>query len=42
VLKWARLLEHARGEVLSDAEVRKFWQLYEQILGRRAATGNAP
>jgi hypothetical protein len=37
----ARVLEHARGEVLSDAEVRKFWQLYEEILRRRAAAGNA-
>jgi hypothetical protein len=37
----ARVLEHARGEVLSDAEVRKFWQLYEEILRRRAASGNA-
>jgi hypothetical protein len=37
----ARVLEHARGEVLSDAEVQKFWQLHEEILRRRAASGNA-
>jgi hypothetical protein len=32
----ARLLAHARGEVLNDAEVHKFWQLNEEILRRRA------
>lgn len=37
----ARVLEHARGEVLNDAEVRKFWQLHEEILRRRSASGNA-
>ena len=37
----ARVLAQARGEVLNDAEVRKFWQLNEEILRRRAASGNA-
>jgi hypothetical protein len=37
----ARVLVHARGEVLSDDEVREFWQLYEEILRRCAAIGNA-
>jgi hypothetical protein len=37
----ARVLEQARGGSLSDADVQKFWQLREEILGRRAATGNA-
>ena len=37
----ARVLAHARGEVLNDAEVQRFWQLNEQLLRRRAASGNA-
>ena len=37
----AHVLAHARGEVLNDAEVRKVWQLHEEILRRRAASGNA-
>ena len=37
----AHLLAHARGEVLNDSEVQRFWQINEQILGRRAASGNA-
>ena len=37
----ARVLAHARGEVLNDAEVQRFWQLNEQILRRRAESGNA-
>jgi hypothetical protein len=37
----ARVLAHARGEVLNDAEVQKFWQLNEEILRRRAASGIA-
>jgi hypothetical protein len=37
----ARVLAQARGEVLNDAEVQRFWQLNEQILRRRAASGNA-
>jgi hypothetical protein len=32
----ARVLAHARGEVLNDAEVQKFWQLYKEIERRRA------
>jgi hypothetical protein len=37
----ARVLAHARGEELNDAEVKRFWQLNERILRRRAASGNA-
>ena len=33
----ARVLAQARGEVLNDAEVQKFWQLYSEIQ-RRALT----
>ena len=36
----ARVLAHARGEVLNDAEVQKFWQLHQEILRRRAPPGN--
>jgi hypothetical protein len=37
----AHLLAHARGEVLDDAELQRFWRLNEQILRRRGASGNA-
>jgi len=37
----ARVLAHARGEVLNDAEVQKFWQLHHEILRRRAPPGTA-
>jgi hypothetical protein len=37
----ARVLALARCEVLNDAEVEKFWQLYEEILRRRASSGTA-
>ena len=37
----ARVLAHTRGEVLSDAEVYRFWQINEEILRRRAASRNA-
>ena len=37
----ARVLAHARGEVLNDAEVQKFWQLHREILRRRAPPGTA-
>jgi hypothetical protein len=37
----ARLLAHARGDVLNNAEVQKFWQLHEEILRRREESGNA-
>ena len=37
----AGVLAHARGEVLNDAEVQKFWRLHEEILRRRSASGNA-
>jgi hypothetical protein len=31
----ARVVAHARGEALNDAEVQKFWQLRQEILRRR-------
>ena len=37
----AHLLAHARGEVLNDAEVQRFWQLYGEIVRRREAAGTA-
>ena len=37
----ARVLALARGEVLNDAEVERFWQLYEEILRRGASSGTA-
>jgi hypothetical protein len=37
----ARLIALARKEALNDGEVGKFWQLYEEILRRRAPTGTA-
>ena len=37
----AHVLARARSEVLNDADVEKFWQLYEEILRRRARPGNA-
>jgi len=37
----ARVLALARSEGLNDAEVEKFWQLYEEILRRRASSGTA-
>jgi hypothetical protein len=36
----ARVLALARTKVLDDAEVQKFWQIYEEMR-RRAQTGNA-
>jgi hypothetical protein len=33
----ARVLAHARGEVLNDAEMQKFWQLYKEIQRRALA-----
>ena len=27
----ARVLAHARGEVLNDAEMQRFWQIYAEI-----------
>jgi hypothetical protein len=30
----ARVLAHAREEVLNNAEVQKFWQLYKEIQRR--------
>jgi len=32
----ARVLADAQGEVLTDAEVQKFWQLHKEIQRRRA------
>jgi len=37
----ARVISLARSEVLNDAEVERFWQLYEEILRRRAPSGTA-
>jgi hypothetical protein len=37
----ARVIALARSEGLDDAEVEKFWQLYEEILRRRAQSGTA-
>jgi hypothetical protein len=37
----AHVLSDARGEVLNDAEVHRFWQINEEILRRRAASENA-
>jgi hypothetical protein len=37
----ARVLAHALGEVLNDAEVQKFWQLYKEIERRRALPATA-
>ena len=37
----ARVLAFARSEVLDDAKVRKFLEIYEEMVRRRAATGNA-
>ncbi len=36
-----RVLAHARGEVLNDAEVQKFWQIHKEIQRRRAHSGTA-
>jgi hypothetical protein len=33
----ARVLVHAQGEVLNDAEVQKFWQFYKEIQRRAFA-----
>ena len=40
-LALARVIALARTEELNDAEVEKFWQLYEEILRRRAQSGTA-
>lgn len=37
----ARVLALARREALNDAEVQRFWQLYEEIVRRRALPGTA-
>jgi hypothetical protein len=37
----ARVLALARSEGLDDAEVQRFWQIYAEMVRRRAATGNA-
>ncbi len=37
----ARVLAHARGEVLNDAEVQKFWQLYQEIQRRSLSVTSA-
>ena len=38
--KLARVLAYASGEMLNDAEMQEFHQLYEEIL-RRALAGTA-
>lgn len=37
----ARLLAHARGEVLSDAELQKFWEIYLEIQRRHSLSASA-
>ena len=37
----ARVIALARTEGLNDGELQKFWQLYEEIVRRRAASGTA-
>jgi hypothetical protein len=37
----ARVIALARSEGLNDAEVQQFWQLYEEIVRRRATSGTA-
>jgi hypothetical protein len=37
----ARALALVRSEVVDDTEVQKFWQLYAEMVRRRATTGNA-
>ena len=37
----ARVVALARSEGLNDAEVQKFWQLYEEVVRRRASPGTA-
>jgi hypothetical protein len=37
----ARVIALARNEGLNDAEVQQFWQLYQEIVRRRATSGTA-
>jgi hypothetical protein len=37
----ARVIALARSEGLNDTEVQRFWQLYEEIVRRRASSGTA-
>jgi hypothetical protein len=37
----ARVIALARSEGLNDAEVQTFWQLYEEVVRRRATSGTA-
>ena len=37
----ARVIALARSEGLNDAEVEKFWQLYEETVRRRGTSGTA-
>jgi hypothetical protein len=37
----ARVIALARSEGLDDSEVQRFWQLYEEIVRRRASSGTA-
>jgi len=40
-LALVRVLAHARGEVLNDAELQKFWQIHKEIQRRRTHSGTA-
>jgi hypothetical protein len=37
----ARVIALARSKALDDAEVQKFWEIYAEMMRRRAATGDA-
>jgi hypothetical protein len=37
----AAVLSQARGEVLNDAEVQEFWQIYQEIQRRRPLSRTA-
>jgi len=37
----ARVIALASSEGLNDAEVQTFWQLYEEVVRRRATSGTA-
>ena len=39
--KLARVLAYASGEVLNDAEMHEFWQLYQEIQKRCTLLGTA-
>jgi hypothetical protein len=37
----ARVIALARSKALDDAEVQRFWEIYAEMMRRRAATGDA-